>query len=131
MMMMMMIVRDRPDAIGEGGQMNLHGPTRWFQGHTFVPMAQMAERLQPSHQPNQQQQQQSQQKLTSGGAGGEEGGAHGSSSSSGFTLPRWFLVTLPMVLFGVMSFCFTLLLVIVLYRFVLKPRLIRRHLKQD
>ncbi len=124
-----MIVRDRPDAIGEGGQMNLHGPTRWFQGHTFVPMAQMAERLQPSHQP-QQQQQQRQQKPTSGGVGGEEGGAHG-SSSSGFALSRWLLEKLPMFLFGVMSFCFTLLLVIVLYRFVLKPRLIRRHLKQD
>jgi len=79
--------------------MNLHGPMRWFQGHTFVPLAQAKPVVAT-----------------------EEAAASFTSASLSF---------LPLVLYGIMSFCATVLLVLLLYRFILKPRLIRKHLKQD
>ena len=101
-------VRDHVEVVMEGGQLNLHGPTRWFQGHTFVPLTLS------SQVPT----------VTSG-----QGGSAADSGLAAVGLGGNSYLSLALYFFS--AFFGTLLLVITLYRFILKPRLIRKHLKQD
>ena len=102
------VVQDNFFPLVEGTDLGLHGPTRWFMGHTFVPVINASQK----------------RKEAPKGSISHEETTIKSTKQQMKSTQQNFLI-------GLIAVLVSIYFVIQLYRRYLKPRVIREHLKKE